>query len=150
MEGMSLDGESWASSKHARTAMRANRSRDTSPELIIRRALHYRGWRFRVAYPALSSDKRRTVDIAFTRLKIAILIDGCFWHGCDKHFTLPQANRNYWKEKIVRNMTRDIDTTQKLEASGWKVMRFWEHEDPLSVIATIENTLRSTIQGPEN
>lgn len=138
---MGGSGRSWASSEHARLTMRANRSRDTKPEMLIRRELHRRGRRFRVAYRPLPEDRRRTVDIAFTRLKIAVHIDGCFWHGCEEHFIPPKTNPEYWQQKIAGNRARDLDTDRRLEAQGWTVLRFWEHQDPAEVVATIENLL---------
>ena len=138
---MGGSGRSWASSEHARLTMRANRSRDTKPEMLVRRELHRRGRRFRVAYRPLPEDRRRTVDIAFTKLKIAVHIDGCFWHGCEEHFIAPKTNPEYWQQKIAGNRARDLDTDRRLEAQGWTVLRFWEHQDPAEVVATIEEEL---------
>lgn len=138
---MGGSGRSWASSEHARLTMRANRSRDTKPEMLIRQELHRRGRRFRVAYRPLSEDRRRTVDIAFTKLKIAVHIDGCFWHGCEEHFIAPKTNPEYWQQKIAGNRARDLDTDSRLEAQGWTVLRFWEHQDPAEVVAAIEGVL---------
>lgn len=139
------DDPSWASSVHARLTMQANRSRDTKPELLIRRELHRRGWRYRVAHRPLTTDRRRTVDIAFTRLKVAIHIDGCFWHGCDQHFIPPKTNPAYWRSKIALNADRDQDTDSRLIAEGWLVLRFWEHEDPADAVARIEEALRARL-----
>ena len=108
--------------------MKANRRRDTGPELAVRRALHARGMRYRVDHP-LPFDRRRRADIAFTRAKVAVFIDGCFWHGCPMHGTTPRTNTAFWVEKIARNRARDDDTTNRLEADGWIVLRFWEHDD---------------------
>lgn len=112
--------------------MRANRGRDTGPELAVRRALHAMGLRYRVDHP-LPFDRRRRADIAFTRAKVAVFIDGCFWHGCPEHRTTPRTNSRFWSEKLERNRARDLDTTERLAAAGWVVMRFWEHEDPRRV-----------------
>jgi DNA mismatch endonuclease, patch repair protein len=117
-----------ASSQAARATMRANRGRDTGPELAVRRALHARGLRYRVDHP-LPFDRRRRADIAFTRAKVAVFIDGCFWHGCPEHGTTPRTNTAFWAAKIARNRERDEDTTDRLDALGWTVLRFWEHED---------------------
>ena len=117
-----------ASSDAARSTMQANRRRDTGPELAVRRALHTRGMRYRVDHP-LPFDRRRRADIAFTRAKVAVFIDGCFWHGCPMHGTTPKTNSAFWVEKIARNRARDDDTTNRLEADGWIVLRFWEHDD---------------------
>lgn len=127
---------SWASSEASRNTMRANRRRDTRPELRIRRLLHAAGLRYRVD-TAAGSDKRRRADIVFTRAKVAVFIDGCFWHGCPKHFVTPKANSDYWTPKIEANRRRDLDTTARLESEGWTVVRFWEHEDPQSVADVI-------------
>lgn len=121
--------------------MRANRGRDTQPEIRIRRVLHARGWRFRVGYRPLPQDRRRTVDIAFTRKRIVVLIDGCFWHGCSEHFILPVANADYWRAKIRRNQERDVETNALLRAEGWSVLRFWEHEQTSEVVASVEAQL---------
>ncbi|WP_258934188.1 very short patch repair endonuclease [Nesterenkonia pannonica] len=138
-----IDDASWAKTPAVRRNMQSIRSRDTKPELLVRRELHRRGWRFRVAYRPLPEDRRRTVDIAFTRLKVAVHIDGCYWHGCPEHFVPPKTNPDYWMPKIQRNTDRDKDTDQKLHAAGWTVLRFWEHEDPATVIQRIEAALRT-------
>lgn len=143
---MSGSGISWASSVIVRRNMQAIRSKDTKPELLIRRELHRRGWRYRVAHRPLNSDRRRTVDIAFTRLKVAVHIDGCFWHGCPQHFVPPKTNPEYWRTKITINVERDQDTDRRLEAEGWAVLRFWEHEDTADAVARIEEALRAGSQ----
>lgn len=125
-----------ASSEAARSTMRANRSRDTGPEMAVRRVLHARGLRYRVDHP-LPFDRRRRADIAFTRAKVAVFIDGCFWHGCPEHGTTPRTNTAFWSEKIARNRARDQDTVDQLQACGWSAFRFWEHDDPGSVAASI-------------
>ncbi|MET9563188.1 very short patch repair endonuclease [Streptomyces tauricus] len=103
--------------------------RDTAPEVAVRKLLHAAGHRYRlnVRVPGMS---RRTIDIAFTRSKVAVFMDGCFWHGCPQHATQPRANAEWWREKLDRNMARDAETTRHLVASGWTVLRFWEHEVP--------------------
>lgn len=124
---------SWATSSAARATMRGNVRRDTRPELEVRRLLHAAGMRYRVDYAPLASDRRRRADIVFTRSRVAVFIDGCFWHGCPEHFIAPKANADYWGPKIQRNRERDIDTNRHLEADGWQVLRFWEHEAPVVV-----------------
>lgn len=109
--------------------MKANRRRDTRPELRIRRILHSRGLRYRTDY-APGEDRRRRADIVFTRARIAVFVDGCFWHGCPEHFIPPKSNPEYWGPKIETNRRRDAETTAQLHEAGWTVMRFWEHEDP--------------------
>lgn len=102
------------------------RRRDNEAELAVRRLLHAAGYRYRVAYP-VPGMPRRTIDIAFTRAKVAVFIDGCFWHGCAEHGTKPSSNSEWWATKLAANMARDRDTTQWLESQGWTVLRFWEH-----------------------
>ncbi|WP_418961373.1 very short patch repair endonuclease [Streptomyces tritici] len=104
-------------------------SKDTAAELAVRRLLHAAGLRYRVEYPVPGMARRR-IDIAFTGVKLAVLIDGCFWHGCPEHATQPKSNAEWWRQKLDRNMARDIETTEHLSAAGWEVLRFWEHEAP--------------------
>ena len=104
------------------------RRRDNGPELAVRRLLHAAGLRYRVAWP-VPGQRRRTIDIAFTRLRLAVYIDGCFWHGCPQHLHLPRANRAWWVRKIETNRGRDEDATRQLTHLGWTVLRFWEHEE---------------------
>ena len=120
--------ESWASSESARRTMRANRSRNTSPELALRSALHRSGLRFRINRRILPDAS--SADITFASARIAIFVDGCFWHGCESHCRLPKANSDYWTEKIARNRARDILTDRRLREAGWTVVRVWEHENP--------------------
>ena len=89
-----------------------------------------------------SAALRRTVDIAFTRKHVAVMIDGCFWHGCPIHYVEPKTRTEFWRAKIAGNMARDADTEQRLQSAGWRVLRFWEHEDPIDVVATIELSLQ--------
>ena len=116
--------------------MRANRGRDTGPELAVRRALHARGLRYRVDHP-LPFDRRRRADVAFTRAKVAVFIDGCFWHGCPEHGMTPRTNTEFWKAKITRNRARDVDTTVRLEGMGWAVLRFWEHHPTADAVEAV-------------
>ncbi|MER5807943.1 very short patch repair endonuclease [Streptomyces sp. NPDC002033] len=118
---------SWASSEARRRNMQAIRSRDTKPELVIRRLVHSRGLRYRIAARPLPG-LRRTADLVFRPAKVAVFIDGCYWHGCPEHYVSPKTNPGYWSEKVARNMARDRDTDQQLEEAGWLVLRFWEHE----------------------
>ena len=116
--------------------MRSNRGRDTSPELALRRVLHAAGYRYRVDYPP-GPDRRRRADIVFTRLRIVVFVDGCFWHSCPIHGTVPKTNVDYWAPKLERNRLRDIETTRALEASGWTVVRIWEHESVADAAARV-------------
>ena len=121
--------------------MRGNRRRDTALELVVRRALHARGLRYRVDYAPLPGLRSRA-DIVFTRVRVVIYLDGCFWHGCPQHGTTPVANADYWVPKLQRNRERDAATTQTLVDNGWTVLRFWEHEDPGAVVEQIAARVR--------
>lgn len=116
------------------------RRRDTAPELQVRRILHAAGLRYRVAYP-VPGRPRRSIDIAFTRRKVAVFLDGCFWHGCPDHGTRPTANATWWSAKIATNKARDADTTACLVDNGWLVLRFWEHEAPQDVASCLQQVL---------
>ncbi|MFB9565905.1 very short patch repair endonuclease [Saccharopolyspora hordei] len=129
--------ESWASSPASREVMRGNRGRDTRPELALRSAVHALGLRYRVSVRPIKSI-RRTADIVFTKLKIAVFLDGCFWHGCPAHYRPASgSNADFWREKIETNVQRDADTNRLLAEAGWEVVRIWEHEDPASAAAKI-------------
>jgi DNA mismatch endonuclease, patch repair protein len=120
---------SWAASEVVRKQMQANRSRDTRPELALRSRLHELGLRYRVAARPLP-DVRRTADLVFTRARVAVFLDGCFWHGCPEHHRPSRRNEEFWHEKIAHNRERDAETDSLLEAAGWTVIRVWEHEQP--------------------
>ncbi len=108
--------------------MSAQRSQDTAPELAVRRLLHAMGLRYRVHVPPLPR-LRRKADIVFPRARVAVFIDGCFWHGCPEHGRRRhEVNEWYWPEKIARNQRRDADTDARLQEAGWTVVRIWEHE----------------------
>lgn len=132
---------SWASSPAARKVMQANRSRDTSIEWAVRRIAHSHGMRYWVnAWP--ESDIRRTADMVFFGTRVAVFIDGCFWHGCEAHYARLKPNAGYWSEKVERNRQRDLETSALLSQRGWTVLRFWEHEDPSAVADGIEAIVR--------
>lgn len=120
--------------------------RDTRPEVALRRALHCRGLRFRVQLP-VPGNRRRTIDIAFTRARLAVFVDGCFWHGCPEHGTKPATNAEWWAWKIGRNVARDRDTEALLVAAGWTVVRVWEHEPVHDATDRVERAWRSTVRG---
>lgn len=120
---------SWASSAAVRRNMQANKSRDTGPEKAVRRLLHAAGLRYRVSRQPLTG-LRRTADIVFGPARVAVFIDGCYWHGCPDHYAPPKTNSGYWSPKIEGNRLRDRDTDSRLADAGWLVLRFWEHEDP--------------------
>ncbi|MEU6339932.1 very short patch repair endonuclease [Streptomyces sp. NPDC046977] len=121
-----------ASSPAVAARMSRQTSRDTAQELAVRRILHGSGLRYRVHVP-VPGMPRRTVDIVFGKLKIAVFLDGCFWHGCPQHATSPRSNAEWWRAKLDRNMARDLETTAHLDTAGWTVLRFWEHESPEEV-----------------
>lgn len=137
------DRASWVVTDHVRRRMSRTRGRDTKPELSVRRLLHAHGWRYRVNWRPLD-DKRRTVDIAFTKRKIAVMIDGCYWHGCPEHYRGGSTRIEFWSAKIEGNAARDADTNERLRTAGWTVVRFWEHEDPSAVVMAIEAQLTAT------
>jgi DNA mismatch endonuclease (patch repair protein) len=116
--------------------MRGNRRRDSRPEVAVRRAAHRRGLRYRVATRPLAAE-RWTADLVFARRRVAVFVDGCFWHGCPEHFKPPGTNAAYWERKIGGNVARDARITAALEAAGWTVLRAWEHEDPEAVAGRI-------------
>ncbi len=135
--------ESWASNPSVRAIMRANRHRDTRPELALRSAIHGMGLRFRVNARPLKSV-RRTVDIVFPKVKVAVFVDGCFWHGCDEHYRpATGANSDFWHAKIAGNKSRDADTDRKLREEGWTVIRVWEHEAPEDAALRVSDTVRT-------
>ncbi|MEU3185856.1 very short patch repair endonuclease [Streptomyces sp. NPDC006923] len=132
---------SWASSAARRRNMQAIRSRDTKPERLIRRLVHAQGLRYRVAAKPLPG-LRRTADMVFRPAKVAVFIDGCYWHGCPEHYVPPKTNSGYWSEKVAGNIARDRDTDRQLTEAGWIVLRFWEHEPPEDCALSIENSVR--------
>lgn len=121
--------------------MRGNRSRDTKPELLVRRLVHAAGLRYRVSARP-ETDLRRTADLLFRPARVAVFVDGCFWHGCPEHYIRPKANDGYWSGKVARNRERDEETTRILTERGWTVLRFWEHEDPTEVAERIVAVVR--------
>lgn len=117
------------SSIGARNRMRAARPRDTAPEKALRSALFRKGLRFRVDAKPIREFNRKA-DIVFRTVKVAVFVDGCFWHGCPIHGTQAKTNAEFWRNKIKQNQLRDLDTNEKLKKAGWKVVRVWEHENP--------------------
>lgn len=121
--------------------MRANRRRDTGPELALRRELHRRGLRFRVDHSAIAGVQCKA-DIAFTRARVAVFVDGCFWHSCPEHGNLPTANREWWRVKLERNVARDRRNDAELLKAGWRVIRVWEHEPLADAVQRVVNAVR--------
>lgn len=116
------------SSATASVIMRANRPSDTGPEVRLRSALHRSGLRFWRNRTLVAGGVRTRPDILFPRARVAVFVDGCFWHGCPEHGSIPKANSHYWKPKLARNVSRDRITDAALLSSGWAVVRVWEHE----------------------
>lgn len=125
-----------ASSEAVSRRMTNARRRDTAPEVALRREVHALGLRYRVGYP-IPGQRRRTIDLAFTRRRVAVFVDGCFWHGCPEHGTSPRQNSAWWLQKFTANQTRDLDTNRILSELGWTVIRVWEHEDPKVAAALV-------------
>jgi DNA mismatch endonuclease, patch repair protein len=138
---------SWASSPASRKVMRANRSRDTKPELALRSAIHRLGLRYRVDAPLIAGLRRRA-DVVFPKVRIAVFSDGCYWHGCPDHYRASNQNREFWSEKIATNRVRDDDTDARLREAGWSVIRVWEHEDPIEAAERIAHAVRSRTDKP--
>jgi len=116
--------------------------RDTEPELLLRRELHRLGYRYRVDQP-LPGMPRRRADITFSRAKVAVFVDGCFWHGCPDHKTTPANNAAWWKAKLARNVERDRETDAHLSSLGWTVLRVWEHETMTQAATDIGRIVQS-------
>jgi len=131
-----------ASSAVVSRRMSTARRRDTAPEVALRRELFAHGLRYRVAFP-VPGQRRRTIDIAFTRAKVAVFVDGCFWHGCPEHGTSPRANSAWWSVKLTANRERDRDTDRLLTDLGWAVLRVWEHEPPADAASRVRAAVAS-------
>ncbi|MFF0388363.1 very short patch repair endonuclease [Kitasatospora sp. NPDC004615] len=127
-----------ASSPSVAARMSRQSSRDTAQELAVRRLLYASGLRYRVN-ARVPGMPRRTVDILFLGPRVAVFLDGCFWHGCPEHATSPKANAEWWRTKLDRNISRDHETTAHLTAEGWTVLRFWEHQPPEEVARTVHD-----------
>ncbi len=124
--------------------MRNTKQRDTPAELVLRSALHRRGLRFYVDRAPIAGSRRRA-DVVFPRARVAIYVDGCFWHGCPIHATSPKANADWWRDKLERNRQRDRDTDRRLTDADWTVVRVWEHEDSDDAAARIAEILGEAV-----
>ena len=112
------------------------RQTGTDAELALRREMYRNGLRYRVDYEVLKKP-RRVADVAFPGRKIAVFVDGCFWHGCPEHATWPKRNADFWRQKIEANRRRDAETNARLQANGWTALRFWSHESPVEAAQTV-------------
>lgn len=136
---------SWASTPAVASRMQAQARRDTQPEMRLRRILYVRGLRYRLHFP-IPGTTRRQIDIAFPGRRLAVFVDGCFWHGCVEHRAPSHTHSDYWVEKIAANRARDEDTDRRLAAVGWTVLRIWEHEDVAVAADRVEIAVRGTLR----
>jgi len=136
----SLSARPQAVDEHKRRSMSRQRSRDTRPEMAVRRRLHALGYRYRVDYRPLP-DLRVRGDLVFTRARVVVFVDGCFWHRCPQHGTSPRHNGAWWQAKLDINVARDRATERRLAKDGWRVVRIWEHETPDDAVARITAAL---------
>jgi DNA mismatch endonuclease (patch repair protein) len=117
--------------------MKANRRRDTKPELALRSALHAKGYRYRKDLRLDLPQRRVRPDIAFTARKVAVFVDGCFWHACPDHGSAPKNNEWYWSPKLAKNVERDRAADAALAEAGWTVVRLWEHVPVADAVAAV-------------
>jgi DNA mismatch endonuclease (patch repair protein) len=136
-----------ASSAMVRRVMQANRSFDTALEVLLRSELHKRGLRFRKHVNVDDGVKCRA-DIIFRRARVCVFVDGCYWHGCPKHFRTPLVNSAWWNEKIADNRQRDRRKTGALRRKGWKVIRIWEHQLSPNSLRRIADSIEATVRHP--
>lgn len=142
-----MSEESWASTIGVRRSMQANTGRDTEPELALRRAVHALGLRYYVNRRPIKAV-RRTADLVFPKLKLAVFLDGCFWHGCPEHHTVAKTNAEFWAQKVATNRRRDADTNERLQADGWTVIRIWEHEATIDAAARVAAAVTAIRNAP--
>jgi DNA mismatch endonuclease (patch repair protein) len=127
--------------------MQKQRTKDTEPERVLRLALRARGLTgYRKHYRALP-DSRRTVDVAFVSVRVAVDVRGCFWHGCPEHSRRGTANSKWWAEKLDGNVERDRDTEHRLTGAGWHVVVVWEHEDAEEAAERVSGVVRERLRG---
>lgn len=122
--------------------MQRQKRAGTKPELMIRKLLHARGLRYRVDAPLPIKGIRRRADLLFTKKQVAVFVDGCYWHACPVHGTNPKSNDAWWADKLKGNVQRDRDTDRRLHELGWKVVRIWEHDDPVEAAERVEAAVR--------
>ncbi len=135
-----------ATSAHASAVMSGNTRSDTKPEIAVRSLLHRRGMRFRKDLFVRVGLVRTFVDIAFTGARLAVYVDGCFWHACPDHMVLPKSNLEYWLPKLDGNRSRDLRVNAGLTSVGWKVVRYWTHYSAAEVADDVESVLLSMTQ----
>jgi DNA mismatch endonuclease (patch repair protein) len=123
--------------------MKNTPQRDTPKEIALRRMLHKRGLRYLVDAPPVPGLRRRA-DILFRGPRVAVFVDGCFWHSCPQHGTTPVTNRNWWRNKLSENVRRDRDTDRRMHEAGWIVVRVWEHEATSLAVRRVESAVRRT------
>jgi DNA mismatch endonuclease (patch repair protein) len=122
--------------------MVVTKRRDTPAELRLRSALHRLGLRYSVDASPVDGVRRRA-DVVFRLSRVAVFVDGCFWHGCPQHGTWPKTNAEWWRAKIEANRRRDVDTDRTLRGHAWTVIRVWAHQDPAAVARRVERVVRS-------
>jgi DNA mismatch endonuclease (patch repair protein) len=128
--------------------MRGNRRANTRPEIAVRAELHRRGFRFRKDYfLPIRGARGVRVDIVFTRVRVAVFIDGCFWHGCPDHGHAPRRNTGYWEPKLTRNRARDALVSERLVDQGWRVVRVWEHTPPAEAADLVASSVSQASEG---
>ena len=135
-----------ASSPAAAKRMRNTGQRDTDIELSLRKALHGEGFRYRLQ-PRLQGITKSRPDFAFISLRVAVFVDGCFWHNCSRHGTLPKQNRAWWRRKLSRNVERDRRHDAELRAAHWTVVRVWEHEGIPGAVKRVTRALARGSRG---
>lgn len=120
--------------------MRRVKNKNTKPEMLLRKALWQHGFRYRLKAKLIGRP-----DLVFTRQRLVVFVDGCFWHGCPRCKNIPKSNREFWQAKIDKNMARDVEVTETLRAENWRVLRIWEHDikkDLSAVVAAVAGHLR--------
>lgn len=133
-----MAADSWATSAGTRASMLGNRRTDTRPEKALRSALHAAGYRYRKDFRVDLGGLKPRPDVAFTRAKVAVFVDGCYWHSCPVHGTTPRRNADYWTPKLARNVERDRQHDAALRDAGWIVIRIWEHVPVPDAVLAVE------------
>jgi DNA mismatch endonuclease (patch repair protein) len=137
-----------ASSEAVRNRMRSTPRKNTRPEIALRSQLHKLGLRFRVDVSPVRGHRGRA-DLVFKSPKLVVYVDGCFWHSCPIHGAVPKTNERWWGEKLERNKQRDLRTNREMRRMGWKVIRIWEHENPVTAanrIAKVIHRIQSSTE----